>query len=51
MAMKALPMLCILSLIFSASLIFPSAEGMRTLEESKDGSNLLSCVSIFDMTP
>ncbi|KAF3339917.1 hypothetical protein FCM35_KLT15688 [Carex littledalei] len=37
MAMKALPMLCIVFLLVSASLVFPSVEGIRTLEESKAG--------------
>ncbi|KAF3333478.1 hypothetical protein FCM35_KLT01169 [Carex littledalei] len=38
MAMKSLSMLCIVFLLVSASLMFPAAEGTRTLEESKDGT-------------
>lgn len=41
MAIKAPPMLCIIIfLLFSTSLVFPTAEGTRILEESKAGSNL-----------
>jgi hypothetical protein len=54
MATRTLPMLCILFLLFSASLVFPSAEGIRTLEENNDGNGghyisplLCSLIKIF----